>query len=114
MSGSLADRRKRLVSTSLLFIPLLPTMVVLALALHHAIGFRGVCGPYATDIPAHACGFGTYLANFFGGFSGIALTLIAGASALLACVIVALGWLVAALVHPFSRSAQGAKETSRT
>ena len=53
-----------------------PVLVTELLRADHARAYRGLCGPYATDIPAHACSFAQYMQNFNGGFSGLALSLI--------------------------------------
>lgn len=53
-----------------------PVIVTELLRFNHSQGYQGICGPYATDIPAHACTYPQYMANFTGGFSGLALMLI--------------------------------------
>lgn len=53
-----------------------PVIVTELLRFNHSQGYQGICGPYATDIPAHACTYQQYMHNFTGGFSGLALMLI--------------------------------------
>ncbi len=38
---------------------------------HHVRGFSGTCGPHAPDIPAHACTYAEYVAEFDVGFAGV-------------------------------------------
>lgn len=69
-----------------------PLLAVGAFFVDHAAGYHGTCGPYPTDIPAYPCGFVEYATDFFGGFSGIALTMIAIATGLGAFALVAAAW----------------------
>ena len=86
-------------AASLLAPVLVPALVVGAHLLDHAVDFHGVCGPYAPDIPEHPCPEAEYLANFFGGFSGIALTMIAIAGAGGTSLVVGAGWALAFVVR---------------
>ena len=71
-------------------------LVVAAIFGQHAMAFRGTCGPYPTDIPAYPCGFGEYVENFFGGFSGIGLFMIAVGTVVVTALAVGALWVVAA------------------
>lgn len=81
-----------------------PVLVVGVLFAGHASGYTGTCGPYAPDIAAHPCSFETYAENFYGGFSGVALLLIAAAVFGGAVVLSLVGWGVAGLVAYARRS----------
>jgi hypothetical protein len=63
----------------------------------HAASYAGVCGPYPTDIPAHACGFEEYLVNFFEPFAMAGLLVISIASMVATTALVALAWALAGL-----------------
>jgi hypothetical protein len=41
--------------------------------LDHASSYNGICGPHATDIPAHPCTREVYMSEFNAGFGGMAL-----------------------------------------
>ena len=72
---------RKLVLLTLLFglasFGLVATTVVGAAYAHHAASFHGVCGPDPADIPEHACGEEDYLAEFWGGFNGAGLFMLA-------------------------------------
>jgi len=93
------------------FAPLLvPVLLIGALFLDHAADYHGVCGPYAMDIPEHPCPRHEYLVNFFGGFSGLALTMIAIAAFGGTLALVVVGWVLALVVRAVRRPRRGAGE----
>jgi len=97
--GSPVDRRKprvRLlwIAASILVIVLPPLVLHEGLSYRHHLAFRGICGPHAPDIPAHPCSYGQYMAEFDGGFAGIALMLIEGLLAAGTAFGVAAAWAV--------------------
>lgn len=69
-----------------------PLLAVCGFFVDHAAGYHGTCGPYPTDIPAYPCGFEEYATNFFGGFSGIALFMVALVTGVGAAASVAAAW----------------------
>ena len=74
------------------FIVVSPLVALGAALLHHAANFAGTCGPYATDIPAHPCGFETYVANFFSPFAVMGMLVLTPVVMIAASVLVAAIW----------------------
>jgi len=66
---------------------LFPVFTILVSYLDHRYSFNGICGPHATDIPAHPCDFPTYMAEFGGGFSGVGLFALALVAAFVGLVV---------------------------
>lgn len=63
-------------------------LVSVALRWQHRAGYRGVCGPHATDSAAHPCTREDHDREFGAGFAGLALVTYRGTAALLALLAV--------------------------
>ncbi len=76
-----------------------PAMIFGACFLVHAATYRGVCGPYAPDISAHWCGFGTYLVNFFSPFAVAGMAMLSPVIMLCFATVLLFGWGLIGMVH---------------
>lgn len=80
-----------------------PVLLIVVSLTAHAFSYRGMCGPYPTDIPAFPCGFGEYMRNFAGPFALVGLVMLSIAAAFVAAVLVALAWLGWGIVRAVRR-----------
>ncbi len=89
---------------SVLAIPAGPVAIVAFFLVDHVLAYRGTCGPYPTDIPAYACGFGEYLVNFAEPFAVAGLVALSVIAMALTLVVLTASWLVGGLVFWLRRA----------
>lgn len=107
-----SPRESRVVLAALasaLAIPGVPVLLVLGFVADHVASFRGMCGPYPTDIPAYPCGFAEYLVNFASPFAFAGLVGLSIVAALVTTLVLLIAWSLAAIALSLTRSRSSAR-----